>query len=166
MRLQRDSTTCHHSLGRCKGQIKVPSWSSTGQLVYWDALRHVAVHDCSKSQTVLEAVRKICDTDILQGATRTSTCVEKKDIVEACSLRPPPAATPISTGALTHSTPHHSSTYLIEPGLVLSPLEQLLGWVAVACLSLHGTTTITENSFHNTHTAVMTTWEGHHYAHS
>lgn len=107
MRLQGHSTTCHHSLGRCKGQIKVPSWSSTRQLVYWDALRHVAVHDCSKSQTVLEAVRKICDTDILQSATRTSTRVEKKDIVEVCSLRPPPAATPISHWCTDpqHSTP-------------------------------------------------------------
>ena len=46
---------------------------------------------------------------------------------------------------------HHSSTYFIEPCLVLGPLEQLICWVA-AGLSLHGTPAAeaVNNSIHNT----------------
>lgn len=46
---------------------------------------------------------------------------------------------------------HYTKTYIIEPCLVLCPLEELLGRVtAAACLPLHGTTTTADNSIHNT----------------
>lgn len=70
------STSGHHSLGSGKGNLKVLSWSLSRQFVYWDTLRHVAVHDGSKSQAILETMCKICDIDILQGATERSVWKE------------------------------------------------------------------------------------------
>ena len=78
-------------------------------------------------------------------------CVEKTDDVEAYSVHLHHALPHQAEGAPPCTTTHHSSTYFIEPCLVLGPLEQLICWVA-AGLSLHGTPAAeaVNNSIHNT----------------